>query len=74
MRNKRAVMILGLAFVSVHLAIVFAGFVAAYDPGAQNRACSYAPPTRVHFSIPQDFTGDPLFTLRCRTSTRTTMM
>ena len=49
MRNKRAVMILGLAFVSVHLAIVFAGFVAAYDPGAQNRACSYAPPTRVHF-------------------------
>ena len=49
MRNKRAVTILGLAFVIVHLAIGFAGFVAAYDPGAQNRAFSYAPPTRVHF-------------------------
>jgi peptide/nickel transport system permease protein len=32
----------------VHLAILFAGFVAPCDPSVQNREFPYAPPTRLH--------------------------
>jgi peptide/nickel transport system permease protein len=32
-----------------HSAVLFAGFVAPYDPAEQNRAFSFAPPTRLHF-------------------------
>ncbi len=46
-RNKAAVLI-GL-LMAVHLAILFAGFVAPYDPAGQNRELPYAPPTRLHF-------------------------
>jgi peptide/nickel transport system permease protein len=35
--------------VILHLVLLFAGFVAPYDPTAQNREMSYAPPTGVHF-------------------------
>jgi len=41
-----------LAIVSLLLlqsAIVFAGFVAPYDPALQNRDLPFVPPTRVHF-------------------------
>ena len=38
-----------IIFVLLHLAIGFAGFVAPYDPSAQNRDLPYAPPTRLHF-------------------------
>jgi peptide/nickel transport system permease protein len=31
-----------------HAAILFAGFIAPYDPAAQNREFPYAPPTRLH--------------------------
>src|SRR6266480_3711711 len=30
-------------------AIVFAGFVAPYDPALQNRNLPFVPPTRIHF-------------------------
>jgi peptide/nickel transport system permease protein len=34
----------------VHLAVLGAGFVAPYDPTAQNRTLPFVPPMRVHFS------------------------
>jgi peptide/nickel transport system permease protein len=37
------------ALAAVHLTLLFAGFVAPYTPGAQNRELPYAPPTRLHF-------------------------
>ncbi|HET7439670.1 MAG TPA: ABC transporter permease [Terriglobales bacterium] len=33
----------------LHLAVVFAGFLAPYEPTLQNRELPYAPPTRLHF-------------------------
>jgi len=47
MRSKTAILIVVLA--AVHLALLFAGFVAPRDPAAQDRALPYAPPTRLHF-------------------------
>ena len=47
MRAKTIVLIFALA--SLHLIVIFAGFIAPYNPGAQNRELPYAPPTRVHF-------------------------
>lgn len=49
MRNKRAVIILAFGLAILHLAILFAGFIAPYDPTVQDRELSYAPPTRLHF-------------------------
>src|SRR2546426_5119262 len=47
MRTK--MLILLLALVLLHVIIIFAGFIAPYDPSAQNRELPYAPPTRLHF-------------------------
>lgn len=47
MRSKTAILIVVLA--ALHLALLFAGFVAPCDPGAQDRAFPYAPPSRLHF-------------------------
>lgn len=47
MRPKTAVLIASL--VALHLCLLFAGFVAPYDPNAQNRELPYTPPTRIHF-------------------------
>jgi peptide/nickel transport system permease protein len=47
MRVKTAIVI--SALVALHMALLFAGFVAPYDPVAQDRERPYAPPTRVHF-------------------------
>jgi peptide/nickel transport system permease protein len=33
----------------LHLTLLFAGFVAPYDPTTQSRELPYAPPTRLHF-------------------------
>ena len=44
MRNKRAIVVLGVALALLHIAILFAGFIAPYDPAAQNHDLSYAPP------------------------------
>jgi peptide/nickel transport system permease protein len=35
--------------LALHLAILLAGFVAPYQPAAQNRDFPYVPPTRLHF-------------------------
>ncbi|HEY4842260.1 MAG TPA: ABC transporter permease [Terriglobales bacterium] len=47
MRAKVLVVIALL--LGLHLALLLAGFVAPYDPTAQNRELSYCPPTRLHF-------------------------
>lgn len=47
MRIRTLIVIVALAVL--HLVVIFAGFVAPYDPGMQNRALPYAPPTRLHF-------------------------
>ena len=52
MRAKTAILIAMLT--ALHLALVFAGFVAPYDPTAQDRELPYAPPTPIHF---KDATG-----------------
>lgn len=48
MRSRLALIVLFAALAVVHLAILFAGFVSPYDPAAQDRDSSYAPPTCVH--------------------------
>lgn len=47
MRSKTASLIVLLAVL--HILILFAGFVAPYDPATQIRELPYAPPTRLHF-------------------------
>jgi peptide/nickel transport system permease protein len=47
MLGKAALLIAVLAVL--HTLILFAGFVAPYDPATQNRELPYAPPTRLHF-------------------------
>jgi len=49
MNNTRKIAAAGAFVLSLHLAILFAGFVAPQDPTAQNRDYPFAPPTRVHF-------------------------
>ena len=36
------------ALVALHLVVIFAGFVAPYDPASQDRYLPYAPPTALH--------------------------
>ncbi|HST10924.1 MAG TPA: ABC transporter permease [Terriglobales bacterium] len=47
MNRKFAALILTLA--AIHLVLLFAGFLAPYDPTVQDRDLPYAPPTRLHF-------------------------
>ena len=49
MKLRRKIVVAASVLVGLHLAIVFAGFVAPCDPAEQNRDFPYAPPTRVHF-------------------------
>jgi peptide/nickel transport system permease protein len=49
MRSKAGPRVLISALVLVHAAILFAGFISPYDPAAQDRDLSYAPPARIHF-------------------------
>ncbi|HZQ17141.1 MAG TPA: ABC transporter permease [Terriglobales bacterium] len=49
MRRKLVFGLLIAALIALHAAIVFAGFIAPYDPATQNRDIAYAPPTRLHF-------------------------
>src|SRR3989442_11825985 len=49
MRTKAAVLGLLLALAILHLIVIFAGFIAPYDPSVQNRQLPYAPPIRLHF-------------------------
>lgn len=49
MVGKRKIIAALIFLLSLHLAILFAGFVAPYDPAAQSRDFPYVPPTRLHF-------------------------
>ena len=37
------------ALIALHLAILFASFIAPYNPASQNRDLAYVPPTGLHF-------------------------
>jgi peptide/nickel transport system permease protein len=49
MASQRKIVAALIFLLSLHLAILLAGFVAPYTPAAQNRDFPFAPPTRVHF-------------------------
>lgn len=49
MAGKRKITAALIVLLSLHLAILFAGFVAPYDPAAQSRDFPYTPPSRLHF-------------------------
>lgn len=49
MKNKSRIIAAIILLVSLHLVTLLAGFVAPYDPAAQNRELPFAPPTRIHF-------------------------
>ncbi len=49
MRRKAKIRALVVGLVALHLIILFAGFVAPYDPATQNRELAYSSPTRIHF-------------------------
>ena len=49
MKQKTRVWLAGLFLVLLHVCVLFAGFIAPYNPAAQNRDLPYAPPTRLHF-------------------------
>src|SRR5579884_3549849 len=49
MRRRGTWILLGVVGL-LHLAIVFAGFLAPYDPAAQNRELAYAKPMGLHFA------------------------
>jgi peptide/nickel transport system permease protein len=49
MASKRKIAAALIFLLSLHLAILLAGFVAPYDPATQNRDFPFAPPTRVRF-------------------------
>jgi peptide/nickel transport system permease protein len=53
MRAKATVLISLLA--GLHVVLLLAGFFAPYDPAAQNRDLSYAPPTHLHFKDERGF-------------------
>jgi len=55
MRNKPVAMIFLAVLVGLHLIVLVPGFVAPYDPAAQNRDLGYAPPTRIHFADASGF-------------------
>ena len=49
MTSNRKMIAASILLALVHLAILFAGFVAPADPAAQNRDFPFAPPSRLHF-------------------------
>lgn len=49
MKGKRNIVAAAIFLLLLHLAMLFAGFVAPYDAAAQNRDFPFAPPTRIHF-------------------------
>lgn len=48
MQSRLALAVLFTVLVVVHAAVLLAGFISPYDPAAQDRDLSYAPPTRMH--------------------------
>ena len=53
MRTRTAILV--ALFAGLHLVLLFAGFIAPYDPTTQNRELPYAPPARVHFKDSSGF-------------------
>ncbi|HMH05404.1 MAG TPA: ABC transporter permease [Terriglobales bacterium] len=49
MTGKNKIWAAGTSLVLLHAAIVFAGFVAPYDPTSQNRDLPFVPPVNLHF-------------------------
>jgi peptide/nickel transport system permease protein len=49
MTSNRKIAAAVIFLLALHLAILLAGFVAPYQPAAQNRDFPYVPPTRLHF-------------------------
>ena len=50
MRNRVRIRWLLALLAVLHAIVLFAGFVAPYDPQEQNRDLAYVPPVKVHFS------------------------
>lgn len=48
-RTRGRTTLLITLLIGLHAVLLFAGFVAPYNPTTQNRGLPYAPPTRVHF-------------------------
>jgi peptide/nickel transport system permease protein len=55
MQNRLRIRLLVGALVTLHAAVIFAGFFAPYDAKEQNRNLPYAPPTRLHFTGAKGF-------------------
>jgi peptide/nickel transport system permease protein len=49
MKSNRKIVAALIFLASLHLLILFAGFIAPYDPTMQNRDAPFVPPTRLHF-------------------------
>jgi peptide/nickel transport system permease protein len=49
MTSKNKIWVAAIFLLVLHTAILFAGFIAPYDPVSQNRDLPYVPPTRPHF-------------------------
>src|SRR3984893_11776221 len=49
MTSKRKMRAALIFLALLHAVIVFAGFIAPYDPVGQNRDLPFVPPTRLHF-------------------------
>ncbi len=49
MTSKNKTWAAATLLVALHMAILFAGFIAPYDPVSQNRDLPFVPPTRPHF-------------------------
>jgi peptide/nickel transport system permease protein len=60
MSRKFTLWLLICVAILLHVAIVFAGFIAPYDPAAQNRELAYASPTRIHFGDSSGFHFRPV--------------
>ncbi|MGA6988143.1 MAG: ABC transporter permease [Terriglobales bacterium] len=54
-RLRTGTAILIAVLVGLHLILLFAGFVAPYDPTTQDRELPYVPPTRLHFTDTSGF-------------------
>jgi peptide/nickel transport system permease protein len=59
MRTKLRLALLLASLIILHVAVVFAGFLAPYDAKEQDRTAPYAPPTSLHFVGPSGFRVRP---------------
>lgn len=55
MKQKTRVWLASIFLLLLHVCLLLAGFLAPYNPAAQNRRLPYAPPTKIHW---MDSTGN----------------